>query len=203
MAKWRRGFSLLEVMVVVAVSAVLAAVAMSAVSTSVQRSRTKTAFEQFHVDVVALRRKARAEGITLRLCTAPACSRALALGVPDNGMLIEEVSSCAPATSFLPPRFRVLRYAGNTSAVPDGSADGVCLFPDGHFTDASGVPLDPGTWLGIHFYANMPPSSPDARVTTLVIDPATGALIDAQGAYAPLPFVDNLADRSAHGAPLP
>jgi prepilin-type N-terminal cleavage/methylation domain-containing protein len=191
----RRAFSLLEITVVVSISAVVAGVALAAVSTSVRRSAAATAFERFHLDLLALRKRARDTQVILRLCAAPLCARATPLGVDGNALIVEEVSACSPATPFAPPRFTTLRYGNDAVAIPDGSADGVCLFPDGHLTGFNGASLV-GVWNGITL--TTPPFS-----TRIEMDPASGAILGATGPFSPLPFVDNLADRSLHGAPVP
>jgi hypothetical protein len=190
-----RAFTLVEIAVVVAVTVVLAALAVNAVAQSLQQSSAQAAFERFHLDILELRRRAVSERVVLRVCADP-CARAVVLGVPAGALLVEEIPTCAAGAALAPPRFRVLDYGVGAQAFPDGSADGVCVHVDGHVTGFDGLGLTRPTWNGFTLRTN-------TFTTRLDIEPTTGDVLGATGAFAPLPFADNLADRSQHGAPLP
>ncbi len=188
-------FTLVEIAVVIAVTVVLAALAVNAVAGSIERSSGQAAFERFHLDLLDLRRRAATERVVVMVCAFP-CARAAVLGVPAGAMLVEEIPVCRAGAALVPPRFRVLDYGVGAFAGPDGSADGVCVHPDGHVTGFDGSPLARPFWNG--FQLQTP------KFTTRIdVEPTTGALLGATGSFAPLPFADTLADRSQHGASLP
>lgn len=180
---------------VVSVSVIATGVALAAALEPIRRSRATTAFERFHRDLLALRKRAHDDTVILRVCPAPVCARSAPLGVTSPALIVEQVSSCAPATPAVQARFTVLSYGNDVFAAPDGSADGVCVFPDGHITGFDGSTLTPPSWTGFAMRLG-------AFSTRILVDPATGVILGANGDFA-LPFVDNLADRSVHGAPAP
>jgi|GEM_PF-2374194 len=189
----RQGFSLVEVVVALTITVALATAASVAVAGSIRASRERNAFERYHLDLLALRKRARDENVILRIC-APPCGRAVTLGFNDNTTsFVEEVLHCSPATGHVPPRFKTTTYGERIIPTPNTSADGVCLYPDGHITSFNG-----GFNAGFTGFSLTSPTFS----SSILVDPATGVITGATGPF-PLPFVDNLADRSTHGLPLP